>query len=305
MRVTTSVFDSRSEREVFTALRWGWSKKWALYPQLPLSKLIELEPDDRLRLTPGEEHYFYTANVDYTFCQATKPVLTVEFDGIGGGFSRNGVYVPLRETDDPHRELKMGFKVRTAKAAGYPLFVVSFDEVVPVACDTSITILDSLIGGFLARRDFESRFREKIVEAKAELDAMNREDARLRVESIGIEAELDAAWENDPLVRAAWEEVEKYADAWGGGNFGWKWLDGPPVAGREEVAGRLMAPGPSDADCVGCEMRVGLPDGEVVERAWIRNVGGDVAGVAPWKNAENLARYVAFKKANELLGQRG
>src|SRR5262249_8879681 len=116
-------------------------------------------PEDNLR--PNEVRFFYATNVDYTFADLRdRPLFSVEFDGIGGGYSRDGEYVALRETEDPNRPWKMAFKLQAAKKAAYPLIVVSFEEVKGLDDDETLTILDGIIGQFLARREFPVVARE-------------------------------------------------------------------------------------------------------------------------------------------------
>jgi hypothetical protein len=99
MKVRRTVFDSLSERDVFRALESRWSPPLCLYPSLPLAKIVSLEDGDGL--STSQRRYFYATNVDYTFCEADgRPLLRVEFDGIGHGFSRDGVYIEGQPTID-------------------------------------------------------------------------------------------------------------------------------------------------------------------------------------------------------------
>lgn len=92
-----------------------------------LAKLVKLDTNDEL--TAGQRRFFYATNVDYTFCADDgRPLFSVEFDGIGGGYSSSGKYRQARATADPHRQLKMDFKLRVSNQVAYPLVVVSFDE---------------------------------------------------------------------------------------------------------------------------------------------------------------------------------
>jgi hypothetical protein len=96
VKLRSTVFDSESEKGLFKSLESRWSSKLRLYPQLPLSRIIELNPQE---LSPAEKSYFYKTNVDYTLCdQRGCPILSIEFDGIGGGFSKDGVYLQARES---------------------------------------------------------------------------------------------------------------------------------------------------------------------------------------------------------------
>ena len=68
-------------------------------------------------------------SIDYTLCTKDgQPILSIEFDGLGEGFSRQGEYHQQTATVDPYRKLKMDFKLRIARNEAYPFFVVSFEE---------------------------------------------------------------------------------------------------------------------------------------------------------------------------------
>ncbi len=44
MKVRGTIFDSESERRVFRSLETRWAKELALHPQLPLTKILKIEP---------------------------------------------------------------------------------------------------------------------------------------------------------------------------------------------------------------------------------------------------------------------
>jgi hypothetical protein len=164
LRLRSTVFDSASERMIFRALDSRWSPRLRLYPSLPLSKIVELEQADGL--PANERRFFYATNVDYTFCEPTgRPVMSIEFDGIGGGFSRDGTYFPKRQTPDPNRKWKLDFKLRVARSVGFPFGVVSSEETEELGPGVSLTVLDSVIGRCLARRREAEIIEELIAEA--------------------------------------------------------------------------------------------------------------------------------------------
>src|SRR4249920_612803 len=75
---------------------------------------------DLAKLKTSHKRYFRSASVDFTFTDADgKPLLSIEFDGIGGGFGHGRRYVPARPTPDPNREWKMNFKLRATARAGF------------------------------------------------------------------------------------------------------------------------------------------------------------------------------------------
>jgi hypothetical protein len=119
VKVRTTVFDSKAEEKVFRSLQSRWSSELVLYPSLPLAKLISLEEDDRLPVS--ELRFFYQTNVDYTFCTPEgRPLFSVEFDGLGGGFSHVGVYRPHHQTRDKNRKWKLDTKLRLRLLSAIP-----------------------------------------------------------------------------------------------------------------------------------------------------------------------------------------
>ena len=104
---------------------------------------------------------FWTGSFDFTLCEESsgRPVLSVEFDGMGDGFSRDGSYVIgpsayLKGYDLEKRSLKMNTKLRFAKEAGYPLIVVSSPEVEELAGEEMAMALNAVLGEVLTRMRF-------------------------------------------------------------------------------------------------------------------------------------------------------
>ena len=156
-----------------------------------------------------------STNVDYTFCTSGgRPLFSVEFDGLGGGFSRVGVYIPHRPTHDGTRKWKLDTKLRFAAAVRYPLMVISFEEVESFD-DESITILDGIIGQFLAKQKLND-YIEIDSEVWAEYEGLGEYGEWARNELIQdavTDAEVQSKLENDPLARrAAHEAHELFGD---------------------------------------------------------------------------------------------
>jgi hypothetical protein len=62
MKITESVFGSKSERNLFKTLHSRWSKEFDLWPSLPFSRIIEMERVETA-LSTRELDYFYKTNV--------------------------------------------------------------------------------------------------------------------------------------------------------------------------------------------------------------------------------------------------
>lgn len=129
MKIRDTIFDSESELELYTSLKSKWSSKVSIIPQVPLSKILELGSDEidtfRKQYFPSIPHqYFFQAHTDYTVCELNgRPLLSIEFDGMYGGFSSKSSY----NTDyqwDPKRELRLNYKLKLATLSGYPLLII-------------------------------------------------------------------------------------------------------------------------------------------------------------------------------------
>ncbi len=295
MKLRNTIFGSKSEAKVFHALKSRWSPKLTLYPQLPLASIIEIGPQE---LSPKERDYFYKANIDYTFCQPNgRPILSIEFDGIGGGFSRGGTYIPKRETDDPYRKLKMDLKLKLANAVSYPLVVVSYEERESLDEEESLTILDGIIGQFLAHREFRRRINEMVEDSAREIDQLRAWERHEYIQDLVIQAEVEAELKMDPVtIKAA--EYERFAFEQGVNSWSHRYLNDPPlpdIKGLHDVEGlRARAEAMKHTIRVGCQVVISEPI-PVIQAVWVRNFEG--YGVSPLIVAQNVARYLAFKRA--------
>lgn len=166
MFVRDSVFGSRSEYELYKSLKTKWRDRIAIYPNIPFSMIIDGLTDAELG---SWKDYFYKTSIDFTFCRLEdqKPLFSVEFDGIGGGFSHDSQYQAGQSTRDPYRQEKMDFKLGLAQRVNYPLIVVSFPESEPLKRGEGITILDSIVGQMML-------FKERGIQAEQLTSVLGR-----------------------------------------------------------------------------------------------------------------------------------
>lgn len=196
MTLRPTVFDSAAERAVFKALEGQWGDELRLYPQLPLSKLFSGPPTES---TPQERSFFYKANVDYTLCDVQdRPIVSVEFDGIGGGFSREGEYLHGEDLSyEPDRKQKLEFKLRLAKDADYPLYVVSYEETKPLEKGETLTVLDGIISRVLYKRRERELITRYAEEERDEIAQMADDVADEYVQDLVLRAGVEAEIETD------------------------------------------------------------------------------------------------------------
>lgn len=299
MKIRETVFDSASERRAFTALRGRWSESVDLYPQLPLAKIIDLDPVELETWQPSELRYFWATNIDYTVCERATgaPIMSIEFDGIGGGFSRDGQYVAKRPTSDRRRSWKLNFKLRLARTVSYPLIVVSFDEIDTLSEEDETTILDGFMGRLLVNRAFPKAVESLLAEATDSGGGIDAVD-------IALQAEIAAELEHDPLARRAMEAQGAAVFA-GATSLRFEYLMDPPGPDVPEfppppevVEARARAL--RDAERLGCRVTVETPLGTVERVAWVRNIGAEW-GISPTTIAENISLLVACRTAHGWL----
>jgi hypothetical protein len=281
---------------LFRALQTRWSPKLNIYPNLPLTNIIG---GDSASLAPNEVRFLRSTSVDYTLCdRSDRPILSIEFDGLGEGFSRSGNYVPrFVTTKDPNRLWKLNFKLKIYESHFYPLFVVSFPEATPLGSDLSLAVVDGIIGYALAGLSTQARIDDQI-EALHGLGSAGREF----VEDLVMGAEVEMRMEWDPIYR----KVSEIQDALIQHEPRLKWsvrgLDPSEVthtAARSphpEIARDRMRAF-EEAQRLGHEVSVETTRGTITESVWVRNVGD-------WLMAstisEGIAELLAFKKALAL-----
>ena len=160
MSVKKSVFGSKSEERGFRSIEHTWGENYAIYPQFPWSGLFI--PDPKWKDT---SNLFFKTSVDYVFCEkGGRPLLAIDFDGMGRGFDRNGEYVQTEATSDPYRKAKFDYKLRYAKNNGFPYYIVSSEEFTRLGNDVQLTVVDGIIGSTLARQAFHERSESYVKE---------------------------------------------------------------------------------------------------------------------------------------------
>lgn len=202
MPIRQTVFGSPREGRLFKALRIRWGADFNLYPSLPFLSLMDVQD---LPLSVDALRFLKTTTVDYTLCDKDdRPLVSIEFDGLTAGHSRDGTFVPRRRGADPLREKKLDLKLEVAELNLYPFVVVSNPEAAPLSKQTALTLVDGIIGQTLANR----RVQEGIAELNStiteeqlvDMSATERQEyIEDQVWGIEIEAELT----HDPIAREA------------------------------------------------------------------------------------------------------
>lgn len=98
MSVRKTIFGSASEMELFRSIKETWHPRLRVYPQVPFCQVFDL---DDLGLSKSQVNYLRMTSIDYTVCNhAGSPLLCIEFDGMGHGFSKDGKYIQTHPSQD-------------------------------------------------------------------------------------------------------------------------------------------------------------------------------------------------------------
>lgn len=301
--IKTSVFGSRSEKELFTSLRSQWGAKFDLWPSLPLAQIIDIESVRRY-LKEKELDFFLKTNIDYTLCTKDgRPILSVEFDGLGKGYSRNGEYVQMEPTKDPHRKLKLDLKLKVSQKEKYPFFVVSFEESKSLHEDLGLTIVDGIIGQVLAKQEFQEALKTLYNEHKDRIESLPSSIQREYVQDLVWDAETQAELRWDPIA----EQASKYeCEAFEKGivkSYKTEYLndpklpDGDPFTDPTVLEKRIAVM--KSAIRVGCRIIADTPKVAIIETVWLRNFEDNA--VSPLHIATNIAELLVFRRVLDLL----
>lgn len=303
MRARDTIFDSRAERELFSAIEGAWEPAFRLYPHVPYANLIDLDPH---RLSAEELSFLHKTTVDFALAtREGRPLLGVEFDGLGHGVSRHGRYVqgvPVKK--DKNRGWKLDLKTRVARDAAFAFVVISYDEKAVIDDETNLTILHGIVGSFVAAQHIAPRVQELIKEQEEWLAELPPAEVDEQIQDMVLAAELDAEMEWNPITRRSAE-------------LGTELLRlGEPLASS---CGYLEDP-PRPANCyphapdfdaeaalrwfrglrrIGCRYSVKTSRGTVTRDVWLRNFEG--TGVTPFGLLSEVAELVTARAALALV----
>jgi hypothetical protein len=300
MKIRKSVFGSASERALYKALLTRWSDRLRIYPCLPFLNVVQIAASE---LPRNEWDYLLKTSVDYTLCDVSdQPLLSIEFDGLGEGFSRQGEYVPRWiSSKDPNREWKLNLKLRLCEQAGYPLFVVSYEEATPIGPGLNLAIVDGIIGRFLAHVNVVPRINELLQEHEDIIADLRPHEAHEYIDDLLLDAEVEMELTWDPIASKA--ARYKWAASERGLCRSWRYeyLEAPPLPEGDALSDPVVLRRRLEAwptiERFGCRVTVDAEPVPVVRTAWVRNVEG--FGVFPMTVAQNVAELLAFRQLLE------
>ncbi|MEW6355072.1 MAG: DUF2726 domain-containing protein [Planctomycetota bacterium] len=207
------LFDSDSEKRAYTKVRTHWQKYLDVYPQVPVRKALGYDKLKNLSISDQAREYLLKTEFDFVVCdRSASPILAVEFDGLGHGFSRHGKYIQVVKTEDPHRKLKLDAKINACECCGLPIVVVSYPEIEPADDpDCPVMVLDGVIGEVLASQKFQKLLRSNLDQLSEALENdPSGETAQLDLWGLEILAD-----EENPIRRRIQEMTRELPDAIG------------------------------------------------------------------------------------------
>jgi len=303
MRIKNHVFGSKRERELYRTLRSHWAP-WPIYPQLPFQAIIDFQTSPSL--SGKEKGFLRRTSVDYTFCgKEDRPILSIEFDGLGDGFSRDVEYVQQKHTDDPMRKTKFDLKLRVCREAGYPLLIVASEEAQSIGPELHETIVDGIVGQILSQKYFETKsvpeIQEVLRQREGFLSGMSQDQEMDYVGGMFDGFRIVAESTMDRIVKKA-DEYEMLGIERGiSTSYVEQHLHDPELP--EIIPGDLQnlndrIEAIRNATRVGCRLALKTPSVPIIQTAWVRNF--DDRWVVPYKVAKNVATLLLFRRALEL-----
>lgn len=281
MRVVDSLLVSPGEERLHSSLRQSFAGlaevDGEFAAQTTFSELLEASRAEVLQHAAGSLRdpygWYLQTSVDLTFCVGASktPLFSIEFDGMTNGFSRAGEFVKrggasaraARTASDPYRAAKLSVKLRMAAAAGYPLVVLGWDEIQPVATNEALTIADGVAAELLAPGLIEQKMISLAAEQGTDLSALPAEDADW------------IAWRAEQLVRDAVDPFRRASQTM---------LADLGAAPAESLTMRF-GPGPvSESQSIRATRRAQQDAAYVESTARLRHGGVDGTGTARSRN---------------------
>lgn len=308
MSIKKSVFASKSEERGFRSIEHQWGDTYRLFPNLPFPNIFE--PDATIRDT---SNFFYKTSVDYTLCtNSGKPILAIDFDGLGHGHNRNGEYVQVRKTEDRYRKLKFDFKLNYAKRWEFPYYVVSYDEFEPIGETPNMAVVQGIIGYEIAKIDFHTRVAEEVHLHESSIEGWPAHEQYEYIGDMVSDLEYGSWLQHSPMEKRIGEVLNEIAKL-GANVKGWNHdvLFEPDLPDleyrrpgstdffdvtRESFDARLTAM--DKAAQIGSVCSLDTSIGEVSEVAWMRNVGNFSQSM---RIVKSIAELMAYEKCLRLL----
>ena len=301
MAVRDSVFGSKSEGRGYRTIEHTWGDKYRLFSQLPMSAVFSSPPDER-----NLRDFFLKTSLDYVLCtKEGRPLMAIDYDGLGRGFDREGEYVQVEPTKDRNRKWKFDFKLEYAQEHFFPYHVVASEEFDLLGEGVQLTVVDGIIGSTMAREEFKERAPVFLEEHSESIDGQPPSYRSEYIDDLLIGLELDCAVEHNPIMQKTFEVMTRVRSMVGeAGICNWQQryfeepecptFNWPPESNWEAFQRRLEAL--KKVECWGCVVTLlDTPAGDVSSTAKVRNVTHSLSYLS------DIAELLAYSKLLRLL----
>ncbi len=300
MELRNTVLENVLEANTFQTLALRWSPKFKIFPSLPLLKIFQVDSEE---LDAKELWYFQKSSVDYTICLANnQPILSIEFEGVNGGFSRDGIYSPEQKIIDPMGNHRTDLMLKVAKRVNYPLMLISYEDVKNFDEEDTMTILFGVIKQLFAQEEFQQCFQETVGEPDEENEEIHGYGNYENIQGWRESPENETGLTKDPITTKGVEYEQRCAE-FGLNKHRFDYLIDPPLFGiknifdEEIIQSRIKAM--KQIVRVGCRVAVENSNIAIAQSVWIQN--SEFFEVNPLSMAKTIAQYLAFKRIYSLL----
>ena len=303
MKLKNTVFDSELEANTFHALELRWFPSFKIFPSLPLLKIFQVDSDE---LTTKELWYFQKSNLDYTICLPNnQPILSIEFDGVKGGFSRDGIYSLEHKIIDPMENHSLDLKLKAAKRVHYPLMLISFEELKHFDEEDTLTILNGIIRQLIAQEELPQCSKGTAEEHYQEREERQGWEKYEEIQDQRASAQNETELPMNPIADKAVVYEQRSAE-FGIIKHRFDYLIDPPLFGiknifdEEIIQSKIKAR--REIVRVGCRVMVENSKVVTAQPVWIHN--SDFFEISLLSLAKNIAQYLAHKRIYSLLRYR-
>ena len=287
MAVKDSIFGSGLEERGFRSMESTWGESYMLCSQLPMS--VVFDPKSR-----DTSNFFFKTSLDYVLCtKEGRPLLAIDFDGMGKGFDEDGEYVQVEPTRDRDRKSKFDFKLKYAQDNNFPYHVVASEEFNFLSDEVTLTVADGIIGSIISNAAFLERGPLLLEEYAEKIGNQPFWYQSEYTQDLLTDLETECFLEHDPLVRKETEvrkqllEMIDCIPRWGFRYFS-PLKDSEVLPNYYEVKNNVAS--------LGCVVTIyDTPVGEVSEIASVRNVAYSASIV------REIAELLAWSKLLRLL----
>lgn len=233
-----------------------------------------------------------------------RPILAIDFDGLGGGFDRDGEYVQVEATPDRFRKSKFDIKLRFSQQNGFPYHVVSSEEFRSLANGIELTVVDGIIGSTIAKKQFLDLAPSFLEEHADEIETQPHWYKSEYIQDLLMGLEMDCDAEHSKIFRKTCDVRKQVHSITGTFSYpqGYLWfeepecppVDSPPWENPAAFHRRVEAM--KRVEFWGCIATVSeTPVGEVSVRVRVRNVAHSLSLVM------EISELLAWSKLLRLL----